>query len=120
MAVINSLSPRPISTGSKKGASRPWIRYVIGSSSSGTEAPYTSDRMRTSSFRLLVASMRSRFAASSANFMPAQLSQDQAAGGAAKLRLATSPTANYHMSTAGGHRQSAVLIWGATNQEWRG
>ncbi len=75
MAGINSLSPRPISTGSKKGASRPWIRYVIGSSSSTAEARYTSDRMLTSSFRLLVASMRSRFAASSLNFTATQVNQ---------------------------------------------
>src|SRR5712692_5831252 len=74
MALMSNLSPRPISTGSKNGASRPWIRYVIGSSSSTEQARYTSDRMRTSSFRLLVASIWSRLAASSVNFTAAQLS----------------------------------------------
>ncbi len=34
IAVISRRSPRPISTGSNSGASRPWIRYVTGPSSS--------------------------------------------------------------------------------------
>src|SRR5947209_3897651 len=75
MAVMSSLSPRPISTGTKKGASRPWMRYVIGSSSSNEQARYTSDRMRTSSFRLLVASIWSRFVARSTNFTAVHVSQ---------------------------------------------
>src|SRR2546423_5771169 len=73
MAETSSRSPRPISTGAKKGASRPWIRYVTGSISSTEQAPYSSDRMRTSSFRLLVASNWSRYAASPLNLMADQL-----------------------------------------------
>src|SRR6266566_837982 len=73
--------------------------------------------MLTSSFRLLVASIRSRFAASSANFTAPHL--NQSAHGATERQLATLTKANYHIVVSRGHRPSAVLRWGATNQQWR-
>src|SRR6266849_2931292 len=73
----------------------------MGASSSTAEPPYTSDRMRTRSFRLLVASSRSRLVASSANF--------NAANSPARASLTSVMAAGWAAVTSRGHLRGPKL-----------